>query len=140
MPDTHDDCMTIVANARRRQKLVTQHARALRVAESCDEAVEIHTAMMLEIGFVQSDLCKLEAWLRAARACQLEAPHTLPVPAVSMPLADAAIDRLEQRDHPELPLRVVTRRELPAMNARLRPRDCKRAAANDHDDDEEGES
>jgi hypothetical protein len=104
MPDTMDDCMTLVANARRRMELVADYGKALRKAKDHDEAVSIHMAMMLEIGFVQSDHHKLEAWLRAAKACGLQGPQLLPVPAIRDDVAMAAVDQLRSQRHPELPL------------------------------------
>lgn len=124
MPDTMDDCMTIVANVKRRMKLVVDYAKSLRNAADYDVAVSIHTAMMLEIGFVESDQHKLEAWLRAAKACGLEGPQMLPVPAIHDDVAMAVVDHLRSQRHPELPLCVE----------RV---DVRRLAANDHDEEED---
>lgn len=104
MPNTMDDCMTIITNVKRRMKLVVDYAKSLRNAADYDEAVSIHTAMMLEIGFVESDQHKLEAWLRAAKACGLEGPQMLPVPAIRDDVAMAAVDQMRSHRHPELPL------------------------------------
>lgn len=121
-------CLNSVQTAKNRAAYIGTLGRLLRKAKDTDEALELHSQMILEIGFLGQALACYETSLLAMKATGYEAPHAVPVPAQGSLIVAEAIARDEQESR---------QLELRKRDGRPLLRDWAKAAANDHDDDEE---